>query len=135
MWWRAPIAAILGSTGEIPISTGMRDLLLCRSWILTCRFGSLWICAPFSSLAGEHATGELFRVSERTGRVLQHWPLPRMTRALLAVDDDGLWIAPSIDSGGPNDLYHVPPGMRSPTGVLEIGTRTNPDLAGWGLGR
>jgi hypothetical protein len=89
---------------------------------------SLWIYAPFSSLAGEKATGELFRVSERTGRLLQHWPLAQMSRALLAVDDDGLWIAPSIDTGGPNGLYHVAPGMRTPARVLKIGTRTNPDL-------
>jgi hypothetical protein len=88
---------------------------------------SLWIDAPFSTQAGYRATGELFRVSERTGRLLQRWSMPSMPRALLAVDADGLWIAPSIESGGRTELYRVAPGTRTPARVLEIGTRRNPD--------
>ena len=72
---------------------------------------SLWIYAPISTTRGYRAGGELFRVSERTGRLLQRWRMPSMVRSLLAVDDDGLWIAPSIDTGSPSTLYHVAPGM------------------------
>jgi len=89
---------------------------------------SLWIYAPISTTSGYRAGGELFRVSERTGRLLQHWKMPSMVRSLLAVDADGLWIAPSIDTGTPNGLYHVAPGMKQPERVLTIGTRKNPDL-------
>ncbi len=89
---------------------------------------SLWIYAPISTTRGYRAGGELFRVSEQTGRLLQHWRMPSMVRALLAVDADGLWIAPSIDTGSPSTLYHVAPGMVKPEGVLTIGTRRNPDL-------
>ena len=89
---------------------------------------SLWIYAPISTTAGYKARGELFRVSERTGRLLQHWRMPSMVRSLLAVDDDGLWIAPSIDTGTPNGLYHVAAAMRHPERVLTIGTPRHPDL-------
>ena len=89
---------------------------------------SLWIYAPISAIAGYKAGGELFRVSERTGRLLQHWRMPSMVRSLLAIDADGLWIAPSIETGSPSALYHVAAGMRSPQRVLTIGTRRNPDL-------
>ena len=89
---------------------------------------SLWIYAPISTTGGYRAGGELFRVSERTGRLLQHWKMPSMVRSLLAVDADGLWIAPSIDTGSPSTLYHVAPGMTKPERVLTIGTRRNRDL-------
>jgi hypothetical protein len=88
---------------------------------------SLWIYAPISTI-GYKAVGELFRVSERTGRVLQHWRMPSMVRSLLAVDADGLWIASSIETGSPSALYHVAAGMKQPDRVLTIGTRKNPDL-------
>ncbi len=89
---------------------------------------SLWIYAPISTTRGYRAGGELFRVSKRTGRLLEHWRMPSMVRSLLAVDDDGLWIASSIDTGSPSVLYHVAPGMAEPQRVLTIGTRKNPDL-------
>lgn len=89
---------------------------------------SLWIYAPISTTRGYRAGGKLFRISERTGRLLQRWKMPSMVRPLLAVDDDGLWIAPSIDTGTPDGLYHVVPGMAHPQRVLTIGTRRHPGL-------
>ena len=65
--------------------------------------------------------------------------MPSLTRALLAVDQDGLWIAPSIETGEPGhldlaqdlrygSLYHLTPGMRTPSRVLTIDTLRNPGL-------
>jgi hypothetical protein len=76
--------------------------------------GSVWIYAPFDRPDQRQTVGQLYRISPRTGRVLERWSMPSMVRALLAVDDHGLWIAPSVDTGGPNVIYHIAPGMRAP---------------------
>jgi len=81
---------------------------------------SLWIYAPFDQPIQRQTRGELFRISLRTGRVLERWSMPSMVRVLLAVDDDGLWIAPSVDTGGPNVIYRVAPGMRTPSKMLAL---------------
>ena len=94
--------------------------------------GALWLYAPLASPRAVN-TGELFRISERTGRVLQHWPMPTFTRGLLAVDGDGVWIAQSLFGGEPahvpagqridyHSLYRVAPGMRSPQRALDLRT-------------
>jgi hypothetical protein len=86
--------------------------------------GSLWIYGADG--------GGLLRVSERTGRVVERWPLPGFVDGLLAVDRDGLWFAQSVEGGFPRhpsrrelldetSLYHVAPGMRVPQRVRRVG--------------
>jgi hypothetical protein len=64
--------------------------------------------------------------------------MPQITRALLATNASGLWIAPSNNSGFPIDasrsqdaaigsLYRVAPGMRAPERVFDAA----PDGARW----
>jgi hypothetical protein len=98
--------------------------------------GSLWLYDSFYSTRSGHGAsisphGELLRVSN-TGKVAQRWAMPGMTRALLAADADGVWIAPSIESGGPlhasrsqtvlyQSLFRVTPGARAPAPVFNTG--------------
>ena len=99
---------------------------------------SVWIYAPFSTPDNRDA-GEVLRVSALSGRVLERWAMPSLPRALLTVAADGLWIAPSIETGEPGglsaaqqlrygSLYHVAPGMSTPLRLLAIGTLRNPGL-------
>jgi hypothetical protein len=92
--------------------------------------GSLWVYAPMTG--PRFKPGELLRVSETTGQVVERWKMPHIDRALLATDSDGLWVAPSSESGWPvgatrsekkadESLYRVAVGMRSPTRVFDIG--------------
>jgi hypothetical protein len=92
--------------------------------------GSLWIYAP--TLNPEAQIGELLRVSLSTGRVVDHWQMPSIDRALLAVNADGLWLAPSNESGFPEhasrsqivadgSLSRVAPGLRTPSQVFDLG--------------
>jgi hypothetical protein len=82
--------------------------------------GSLWVYAPMTN--PHSPVGLLLRVSQATGRVVERWRTPQILRALLATDSDGLWFAPSIESGFPShatsaealadgSLYHVTPGV------------------------
>lgn len=89
--------------------------------------GSLWIFAP-----GTAADGTLFRVSERSGRVIERWTMPSFPEALLAVNRDGLWLAegsayaqyevwprsPDLDW-----LYRVTPGARRPARIFDLNSR------------
>lgn len=92
--------------------------------------GSLWVFESMTSLRSHF--GVLLRVSQTTGRVVEHWRMPPITRALLAADADGLWITPSLESGFPmhvtraqqladTSLYRIAPGMRQPQRVFDIG--------------
>ena len=92
--------------------------------------GSLWVYAPLVGLRLSHA--ELLRVSLRSGRVLERWRMPPITRALLATNADGLWLAPSNESGysghatageeiAQASLYHITPGTRTPARVFDVG--------------
>jgi hypothetical protein len=92
--------------------------------------GSLWVFAP--TLGPRLSYGELLRVSLRTGRVVERWRMPPITRALLATNADGLWLAPSNESGfsehasaaervEQSSLYHVAPGMHAPARVFDVG--------------
>ena len=92
--------------------------------------GSLWVYAPVASPRfGD--VGALLQVSERTGRVVRRWPMPVFTRALLAVDADGVWIAQSLFGGEPghvpadqridyDSLYRAAPGMPSPIRTFDL---------------
>jgi hypothetical protein len=55
--------------------------------------GYLWL---YSGTSGPQA--EVLRISLTTGAVLQRVTLPDIVRPILAVDDDGLWIAPAVNS-------------------------------------
>jgi hypothetical protein len=91
---------------------------------------SLWVYAP---VTGPRAKlGELLRISETTGRIVERWRMPQVDRALLATNANGLWLGPSNESGFPTDaspsqklavesLYRVTPGMRSPERVFDVG--------------
>ncbi len=91
---------------------------------------SLWVYSPFATSTAANV-GELFRISERTGRVAQRWTMPSFTRALLAVDNDGLWVSQSLYGGMPmrvpraqradyRSLYRIAPGMRSPARAKQL---------------
>jgi hypothetical protein len=93
--------------------------------------GSLWVYAPVLNPRGRF--GELLRVSLTTGRLVGHWKMPEIDRALLATDADGIWIAPSNESGWPlhasapekalvDSLYRVAPGMTAPARVFDVGS-------------
>jgi hypothetical protein len=62
---------------------------------------------------------ELLRISLADGRVLQRVAMPDVPRPILAADDDGLWMAPAVNSGG-HAVYHVEPGARTATPVISL---------------
>ncbi len=93
--------------------------------------GSLWLYDTYNNGAVSRPDGELLRVSDATGTVVQRWAIPQNPRELLAVDADGLWFAPSVEGGEPlhtpasqmvryESLYRVTPGARAPVGVFKI---------------
>jgi hypothetical protein len=98
--------------------------------------GSLWVYASMVNTRAKF--GELLRISLTTGRVVERWKMPQIARALLATNANGLWLAPSNNSGFPMDaspsqevavgsMYRVAPGMRAPERVFDVG----PDGARW----
>jgi hypothetical protein len=93
---------------------------------------SLWIYGVHKGRLGD-GPSELLRISDATGNVAQRWTFPTGDRELLAADDDGLWFAPSIETGTPlhptktqridaESLYHVTLGARRPTRELTVGS-------------
>ncbi len=91
---------------------------------------SLWIYNPLAD--PPRGPGILMRISTRTGAVLERWSMPEIVRALLAVDSDGLWLSPSLESGTPQgirtsqrgryqSLYRIAPGDGSPQRMLAEG--------------
>ena len=61
------------------------------------------------------------RISATTGAVLQRMRVPKVWNPILAYNDDGLWIAPSGQTGGPpNVLYRVAPGDTKATPVFHF---------------
>jgi hypothetical protein len=64
---------------------------------------------------------DLMRISATTGAVLQRMRVPKVWKPILAYNDDGLWIAPSGQSGGPpNVLYRITPGDTKATSVFHF---------------
>ena len=95
--------------------------------------GSLWIYDQVIPAGSRFAqVGQLLRISESTGAVVQRWQMPSIDRPLVAVNADGFWFAPSNESGWPQhtpqsqliryrSLYHVWPGAHAPVRVLAVG--------------
>jgi hypothetical protein len=93
---------------------------------------ALWIDVPLAH--GEHGPGEMLRISSTTGRVLKRFATPQLLRALLAVNQDGLWVAPSIETGMPGrhlsrraqhrygSVYLIAPGSTRAREKLYVGT-------------
>jgi hypothetical protein len=69
---------------------------------------------------------DLLRISATTGAVLQRLEVPKIRTPLMAVDDDGLWIAPYGESSGP--LYRIAPGATKAAPVFVFERR---GYAGW----
>jgi len=93
---------------------------------------SLWIYDQFVAPRFTSQTGQLLRVSESTGKVVQRWSMPSIDRPLVAVNADGFWLAPSNESGWPThtpqsqliryqSLYHAWAGARAPVRVIGLG--------------
>jgi hypothetical protein len=94
--------------------------------------GSLWLYGPNDGGGFSPArSGEVLRVSETTGTVVERWTIPQNARELLAVDADGLWFAPSVVGGFPRhttaselnryeSLYRVAPGAKTAARVFTI---------------
>jgi hypothetical protein len=81
--------------------------------------GDLWI---YDCLTTRGSV--LLRVSQRTGALLQLIHMPNVDRPLLAADDDGLWLAPAVNSGfappSANGIYRVAAGMSRPVLVARL---------------
>jgi len=63
---------------------------------------------------------DLMRISATTGAVLQRVRVPKIWHAVLAYNDEGLWIAPSGQTGSPEALYLVAPGGTHASAVLHF---------------
>ena len=86
--------------------------------------GSLWL---YDGAA--QRSSDLLRISATTGAVLQRLTIPRLPRPLLAADEDGLWIAPSVNGAG-HEVYHVAPGASEATATFSL---PGPRYAAWML--
>jgi hypothetical protein len=91
---------------------------------------ALWINSALAH--GAHGPGEVLRISTSTGRVLQRYTMPQLLNAELAVNVDGLWVAPSILTGiagrpspqhqrASTALYLDAPGAHQAKNVLHVG--------------
>jgi hypothetical protein len=75
---------------------------------------------------------DLMRISATTGDVLQRIRVPHVWHAILAYNNDGLWIAPSGQTAGPpHVLYRVAPGGTKATAVFHF---ARDGFAGWIVG-
>jgi hypothetical protein len=98
-----------------PVVTSYQECSDCQA-AMSYGDGSLWIYNPTAS-----RSGELLRISTRTGAVVERWAAPRILRALVAVNSNGLWLSPSIESSqvaADEGLYLFRPGDRTPRRVL-----------------
>jgi hypothetical protein len=61
---------------------------------------------------------ELLQISASSGNVVNTVTMPPIYRPILAANDDGLWLGPSITGGGPAALYYV--ASRSHTATVVV---------------
>jgi hypothetical protein len=101
-----------------PVVTSYQECSDCQAAMIY-GDGALWIYNPMAGHASR--SGELLRISTRTGAVLERWATPQILRALLAVNSSGLWLSPSIESSevaSDEGLDLIRPGDRTPRRVL-----------------
>jgi hypothetical protein len=63
---------------------------------------------------------DLMRISATTGAVLQRVRVPKIWHAILAYNDEGLWIAPSGQTSSPEALYLIAPGGTHARAVFQF---------------
>jgi hypothetical protein len=91
---------------------------------------ALWINSALAH--GAHGPGEILKISTSTGRVQQRSTMPQLFNVELAVNADGLWVAPSILTGiagrptpqhqrASTALYLDAPGVDRAKNVLQVG--------------
>ena len=86
--------------------------------------GRLWLYdVAVRGGAAAHARAEVVEVSLSDGHVVRTVPMPMLYRPVLAADDDGLWIAPSPETGeaAPAPTYLLAPGATAPRVVHRSG--------------
>ncbi|MDA8045927.1 MAG: PASTA domain-containing protein [Actinomycetota bacterium] len=110
--------ATVSRTGQVvegPVVMTYTDCSDCRP-VSVYGDGLLWIYDN-STPSG----GELIEVSDTTGALISTISMPKLFRPLLAANDQGLFIANSIQGGRaageppPSALYHLAPGDKTPT--------------------
>ena len=74
---------------------------------------------------------DLLRISATTGDVLQRVEVPKIWHAVLAYNNEGLWIAPSGQTASPEALYLVAPGATHASAVFHF---ADDGFAKWMLG-
>lgn len=104
-----------GQVVEGPVVMTYTDCSDCRP-VSVYGDGLLWIYDN-STPSG----GELIEVSNTTGALISTISMPKLFRPLLAANDQGLFIANSVQGGQapgeppPSALYHLAPGEKTPT--------------------
>ncbi len=63
---------------------------------------------------------DLMRISAVTGAVLQRLRVPKIWHAIVAYNDNGIWIAPSGQTGSPGALYLLAPGSTHAIAVFHF---------------
>jgi hypothetical protein len=92
--------------------------------------GPLSLERPGSLAAGPPTGGQLLRISQATGAVVQRLRMPAIARPILAFDADGWWMAPAANSGGVA-VYHVVPGASAAVPVFRL---AGAQYAAWMIG-
>ena len=69
---------------------------------------------------------ELLQISAATGAVVGTVAMPQVFRPIMAANDDGVWLGPSVTGGGPAGLYQVRSGAKTATVVV-----SEPDSVCW----
>jgi len=80
--------------------------------------GALWLFDAYAK-----GGSQLLRISAMTGAVEQRVAMPAISRPIVAVNDEGFWLAPAANSLGNADLaavYLVAPGASTATRVLVL---------------
>ena len=91
--------------------------------------GYLWI---FSGTSGPRS--EVLRVDEHTGAVLQRVFMASIVRPVLAVNDDGLWVVPAVNSffaDASDAVYHLAVGAPAAAAVHHLDPRANGVTVNW----
>ena len=91
--------------------------------------GYLWV---FSGTSGPRS--EVLRINEETGAVLQRVFMASIVRPVLAVNSDGLWLVPAVNSffaDASDALYHLAAGSPAAVAVQRLDRLANGVTANW----